>query len=251
MSFKVGYCIASVSPLRAESRDASEMVSQIIFGEIVAVNEINGPWCHVKTYTDNYEGYCDIKHIHFLTDKEVNRWLDGMTIERSLLRGIETPWGTQFVYRGAFVPFGEVSDFNIGNDKFSFIDKPSTTFSSPFEAALSYLNTPYLWGGKTPFGIDCSGLTQVVFRFFDVNLPRDAYQQESFGREIDFDEAEINDLAFFANASGKITHVGIIGENYSIIHASGMVRIDQLTKNGIVHSTSGELTHHLHSIRRM
>lgn len=252
MTSRSGYCIVSISPVRAEKRDASEMVTQLMFGEVVTVEEISAPWCRITTYADNYSGFVDIKHLHFLSEKEVNRWLDGISFEKNVLRELKTPWGKQKICRGSFVPFGVVQTFNIGNDHFEFCDKsPALKFNSPEELALEYLNAPYLWGGKTPFGIDCSGLTQTVYRFFDINLPRDASQQVEYGAEILFDDIEGGDLAFFHNKDGKIIHVGILDGKGSIIHASGRVRKDLLTEEGIINTETGEKTHDLHSIKRM
>jgi gamma-D-glutamyl-L-lysine dipeptidyl-peptidase len=125
------------------------------------------------------------------------------------------------------------------------------TISSWQEFALTYLNTPYLWGGKSPFGIDCSGFTQQVFRFKGINIPRDAYQQEELGILIEFDDVQEGDVAFFSNDKGKITHVGIILNDKQIIHASSWVRIDQLKYDGIYTSDTSEKTHQLASIKRI
>jgi hypothetical protein len=246
------YCFVSLSPVRAEAKDASEMVSQLLFGEPVQILEYSDPWVKIETVLDGYEGYADKKHFRPLSEKEWKRWMDGQTLLSSHLATLETPWGMQYLVRGSFVPFDQDGSFNIGKDSFTFLEKPTEiSWNSIEEAALSYLNAPYLWGGKSPFGIDCSGLTQTVLRFFDINIPRDASQQVECGREIDFSEVQTGDLGFFHNSAGKIIHVGFCGKDGSFIHASGRVRIDKLTVQGIRNNETGELTHHLHSIRRM
>ena len=248
---KLGYCKVSISPVRSENKDQSEIVSQLLFGEIIHIITIEGNWCKITTYADNYTGWIDVKHFKPLTEKESNRWLDGLGYENSIFRIISTPWGLQRIVKGSFVPFHENTTFNIGVDQFEFIDFPTEEkANSIFDVAKEYLNSPYLWGGKTPFGIDCSGLTQIVFRFFGINLPRDASQQVECGMEVDFCDIELGDVAFFQNKEGRIIHVGILDGLNSIIHASGCVRIDRITSEGILNNETNEMTHYLNCIKR-
>lgn len=248
---KFAFCKVAVSPIRKENADPSEMVSQLLFGEVVEIQDIQDNWTQIRTFCDNYEGWTDTKHLLPLTTKELNRWLDGIGILGDLLAEIETPWGKQVITRGAFIPSDSNERFNIANYEFKFLTHFNTIEHDLNSFANSYLNAPYLWGGKSPLGIDCSGFTQTVFRYLSKNIPRDAYQQADFGMEIPFDETESGDLAFFTNSKGKITHVGIVLENNKIIHASGWVRIDELKSDGIYKSDSGEKTHDLFVIKRL
>ncbi|MBI1838003.1 MAG: C40 family peptidase [Flavobacteriia bacterium] len=252
MSTKIAYCFVSISPVRSSNNDQAEIVTQLLFGEIVHVEQMQEPWFKIKTYFDNYEGWMDSKHVHFLSEKEVKRWLEGLSRQYKLVDNIITPWGNQRIVKGSYIPALKQFDFNIGQDKYKFIDVNSEKIPvSIFETALEYLNTPYLWGGKSPFGIDCSGLTQQVFRFYDINLPRDASQQVEHGLEVSFDEIQEGDVAFFHNKTGKVTHVGILNGLGKIIHASGHVRIDDFKEEGIFHSETKSKTHTLNCIKRM
>ncbi len=114
-----------------------------------------------------------------------------------------------------------------------------------------FLNAPYLWGGKSVYGIDCSGLSQSVYRYLNIALPRDAWQQAERGTPVSsLKNSKCGDLCFFDNADGKITHVGILLNKKTIIHSSGKVRIDTISEEGIINGDNGEQTHHLKLIKR-
>jgi cell wall-associated NlpC family hydrolase len=246
---KLGFCLVSVAPVRIDGRDSSEIVSQLLFGEPIEVLEFGEPWLKIRTIHDGYEGFVDIKHVLPLTEKEFNRWLSGFIYQKELHQQIITPWGKQLISRGSFVSSEET--FKIGSFNFTQKIVDNETKKSFIELTKELTNTPYLWGGKSVFGIDCSGFVQMIFRLFDLNLPRDAYQQAEIGELIGFNEIKPGDLAYFVNANGKIIHVGIIIENSQIIHASGRLRIDQFTETGIFNSDYNKETHQLHFVKRV
>lgn len=252
MSDVFAYCSVSISPVRSNSSDTSEMVTQLLFGELVTVLEQTEKWWKIQSYADNYVGWIDPKQVNRLSKKEVNRWLDGLHYQRSQIRKLSSSSGVLTTVKGSFVPFHVESSFMIGDEEYAFIDEQELfSATNAFSIAEEYLNAPYLWGGKSPFGIDCSALVQATFRFLDVNLPRDASQQVDYGATIEFGDHACGDVAFFHNEHDKIIHVGILNEKNEIIHASGTVRIDNFDATGIIHAKKGYKTHSLNCIKRM
>lgn len=250
MKGKIAVCKVSISPIRSENKDQAEIVSQLLFGELFTINSVDANWTKITTYFDGYEGWIDTKHALIISEKESKKWLSEQVLSYNLISKLNTPWGPQHIVRGSYIS-GENLNFNIGNHQFNLEEIDDCNIpSSIYETALSYLNSPYLWGGKSPFGIDCSGFTQLVYRFHDINIPRDASQQVDLGRLVEFEEIQDGDLAFFHNSKGNITHVGIIDGKGNIIHASGYVRIDKFTEKGIENSENNSLTHLLNCIKR-
>lgn len=240
-----------MAPVRKENNDRSEIVTQLMFGELLEVLEQAENWMQIQTFHDHYQGWIDSKQILFLSEKEARRWMDGISISTSLVREILTPWGKQHVLKGSYISIGNQTGFSIGKAEFRFNSTENEQFETQEGFALSYLNTPYLWGGKGPFGIDCSGFMQQVFRFSDIQLPRDAYQQEEMGQNVAFEDRQAGDLAFFSNSAGKVIHVGLLLNDLRIIHASGWVRIDEMDSNGIQNKELSKQTHQLFSIKRL
>lgn len=248
-------CLLSAVPMRKEPSHRSEMVSQLLFGDFVVWEEEKDDFVHITCLYDNYKGWVQSNQLTIVQPHEIyqtNRYTNGfVSLLVSDKGNIQIPFGSPV--------FGSDNlSFIISNLAYRYLMQPQqywtelTLSEKTLQAVFTpYLNTPYLWGGKTVFGIDCSGFAQQVFKFFGKKLMRDAYLQAGQGQPVlSVEEAKLGDLSFFQNENCKITHVGIVLNNHQIVHASGKVRVDKLDKNGIYHVESDKRTHQLHSIRR-
>ncbi|MFY7672369.1 NlpC/P60 family protein [Tenacibaculum sp. MEBiC06402] len=252
-----GICNLSIVPLRLEANDASEMVSQVIFGEHFHILEKTKKWSKIKLAFDGYEGFIDNKQyeeisedLYHQLEKEEKTYsgdlIDFITDSENNLTTIPI---------GARLPFFKDSSFKINNTSYKYegkVNGKKLSKNAIVETAYLFLNSPYFWGGKTPFGIDCSGFTQTVYKLCGYNLLRDAKEQATQGEVLSFiEECEPGDLAFFDNEEGVITHVGIIMNDYNIIHAHGKVRIDKLDHSGIYNIDTHQHSHRLRVIKKM
>ncbi len=253
MSF--GICTLSVIPCRAEGNDRAEIVTQLLFGEHYTVLEEEAKWVKIKIAFDNYEAWICRKQFTEITSQE----FDDLNLNDFDLAGeyfgeiTNSKNERQVIPLGSTLPYLHNNKLKIRANSYQYKGKVATKeFSKIEEIALIYLNTPYLWGGKSPFGIDCSGFSQMVYKLCGIKLPRDAYQQAELGETVNFvANAKVGDLAFFDNSEGHITHVGIVLENDKIIHASGKVRIDMLDHNGIYNEELKSYTHKLRIIKSL
>lgn len=232
-----GICNVSIAPLRAENSDKSEIVSQLLYGESADIIEVKDNWTKIITHYDNYEAWMDTKQIapvsdEFLTSRKTN-------LVKETFQSTMTESGKVLLSMGSEVPF-ETTSPTRGHD----------LSESIVNCAREFLNVPYLWGGKSFFGIDCSGFTQIIYKIHGIKIPRDTYQQAELGEALTFiEEAKPGDLAFFENADGRIIHVGFILADQKIIHAHGKVRIDSLDSSGIFNKDQNRHTHKLRFIR--
>lgn len=244
-----GISTLSIIPVRAEPSDKSEMVTQILFGETYQILEESEKWLKIKINFDSYQGWIDkIQHTS-VNDKYYNEYQNQT---HSLLFRYSTIVSQNNVFYpillGSTLPFYSNGQININNQLYA-VDNFANNTKSVKETAFLFFNAPYLWGGKTPFGIDCSGFTQQVFKLNGVPLLRDASMQITQGVNVDLHKVKEGDLAFFTK-NDKIVHVGILLENNHIIHAHGKVRVDVVDEKGIYNKDQKKYTHFLHSVRR-
>jgi hypothetical protein len=249
-----GICNLAIVPMRSDANDRSEIVSQVLFGEHFEILEQSKQWSRIKLFYDGYEGWIDSKQMQVMSEGEFSQLsADPIVLNSDLIEYVTA--GDNFLMPiplGASLSFLSNGDINTDHLEFEGLRtngiKPK---SNLVNTAFLYLNAPYLWGGKTPFGIDCSGFTQMVYKLNGYKLLRDASQQAASGEALSFiEESEPGDLAFFDNEEGKIIHVGIIMDNNYIIHASGKVRIDRLDHLGIYNADTNRHTHKLRVIKK-
>lgn len=252
-----GICNLSIVPVRLETSDTSEMVSQLLFGEHFKVLEKQKHWSKIRIHFDGYEGFIDNKQYEEITEEVYNELSKSKSFISAEFVNFITDNNNQLttIPIGARLPFYNNKKLTINSSTYSFDGFTFSEKSSKediLKKSFQFLNTPYLWGGKTPFGMDCSGFTQIVYKLCGYELLREAKQQASQGEVLSFiEESEPGDLAFFDNNEGNITHVGIIMKDNYIIHAHGKVRIDRLDHSGIYNVDSKRHTHKLRVIKKI
>ncbi|MFZ4463516.1 MAG: NlpC/P60 family protein [Bacteroidales bacterium] len=251
-------CKLSVVPLRRIPSDKSEMVSQLLFGELCDVTDELEGWALIRNDSDSHEGWVDKKQIRLLTEQESDSiGHSDLKIVVDSFTNVEFENGEQLL-----LSFGSIIHENIDNEgiklsNFSNWSTNTTTINQTDSShiigfARKFLNIPYLWGGRSIFGIDCSGFVQLVMNASGFTMPRDAAQQVEMGSLISFiEEAETADLAFFDNDEGQIVHTGILLDSTHIIHACGKVRIDSIDHYGIFNHEIHKYTHRLRIIKRL
>ncbi|KQB39670.1 C40 family peptidase [Flavobacterium aquidurense] len=250
-----GICNLAIVPVRSEPSDRSEIVTQLLFGEHIEILERQNQWARIKIQYDDYEGWVDSKQYQVISEAHYNQLSnDAIILNADLIDYISAPENLLLpIPLGASLSFLNNNEINTANFEFEGTKTSGIKSKSALiNTAFMYLNAPYLWGGKTPFGIDCSGFTQMVYKLNGYKIHRDASQQALEGEPLSFiEESEAGDLAFFDNDEGNIIHVGIIMDNNYIIHASGKVRIDRLDHLGIYNPEINKHTHKLRVIKKI
>ncbi len=246
-------CSITHIPLRAKAAHASEMVSMLLFGETVRIIGEEEDYYLVENSFDGYQGYVPKVHIAEVSEPHTlylkNDFLNIPFREGSILlpKGSMLPATSaeHFLYQG--------HSLSLSKDA-QLVSLTEASFD-PDQLLLNakrFVGTPYLWGGRTRFGMDCSGFVQLLYKELGISLKRDAKQQVLQGQSVNsIAESQLGDLAFFANKSGKVTHVGLLDGKGNIIHSSGQVRVDSVDEKGILNADLNCYTHELCAIRRM
>jgi len=236
----IGVNKLSTIPCRAEASDRSEMVTQLLYGESFDILEEREKWLRVRGHRDSCESW--------ITREQF------FPIDSVLPRTVWKAWNGCFM-----CPKGFQIDLSPGSllstDEMDSVLKdpasPTSVGNDIYSNAKSFLGTPYLWGGRSKWGIDCSGFTQILHYCEEIDLPRNASEQATIGEKVAFEARKAGDLAFFINKDNIVTHVGLLLDKENIIHASGWVRIDTLDQNGIFKAEIKKYSHTLSHIQRV
>jgi gamma-D-glutamyl-L-lysine dipeptidyl-peptidase len=242
-------------PMRKEPSDRSEMINQVIFGETMDILDENEKWYMVRLHHDAYEGWVDKKQLIEATNFNSE---NTVIATNSFFAAIDVNKMVRFLPAGSRLWDIKGENFRVGEKSFTLTDKGAieNQIIPQTLASLMFVGTPYLWGGRTFMGMDCSGFTQIACRLCGKWIPRDAWQQAEEGELVPFlDDARTGDLAFFDNAEGRITHVGLILSSEdknikTIVHSSGQVRMDLIDHEGIYNLETKSYSHKLRLIRR-
>lgn len=256
---RYGVCAVGVSSVRVRTSHKSELLSQLLFGECLEILERKGrQWARVRCAWDDFVGWVATNEIMEITRSEFERMTASPSSSLEYSQALRAPDHFLPIPLGASLPEFDGIRLQLGNRYYEFSgqsiqagEKPATP-QLILKLARRYLYVPYLWGGRSVYGIDSPGLIQMIFKLAGIALPREANQQVHLGESVDFiDQSQEGDLVFFENRARRINHVGILLGNGEVLHAYGRVRIDKIDHYGIYDTVERRYTHKLRVLRRL
>jgi hypothetical protein len=258
-SIDFGVCRLALVPVRNGPGDAAEQVTQLLFGDHYEVHSVSPDkkWISIRIITDQCEGWIDASQHHSITPEYLEQINQAdFKITMDIAATILYKKSPLTIVMGSIVPISTSELFKMEEQLAFNGESKSLSVRRDFEflrtIALKYMNAPYQWGGKSPFGIDAGGLVQMVFKIAGYPMARHVGQQVVQGKKLkSIGEFKPGDLAFFSDKAGKPFHVGILLEEDRIIHSSGRVRIDHLNEEGILNAETKIYTHPLAEVRRI
>jgi cell wall-associated NlpC family hydrolase len=256
-----GINLLSMIPVREAPNDKAEMVNQLLFGEVFQVEKIQGNWAYIASAFDNYKGWIDKKQMVGIGETEYTRLSsEDIYVSTDISQIVQNKSADELipVVAGSSLPKPDKDmNFVMAGRDFSYEgpagDLINVKLAKQIPAiADMFKGAPYMWGGRSIYGLDCSGFTQIVFKIAGYRIKRDASEQAGEGETVDFiSNAKPGDLLFFDNEEGNITHVGLFIGSHKIIHAHGKVRVDNIDHQGIYNRDAREYSHKLRLIKRM
>ncbi len=255
-----GFCNVGMMPVRSEPTHRAEQTTQLLYGEKAIILETNAKgWARILCAHDNYEGWCRQPQLTNITPKEFNKatkYISSTHNGKLLFEDTDMllPLGSELTgLKTGHVRAANAWGFFKGK-KVAIADVAATE-DLLRTAVMQYIHAPYLWGGRSVNGLDCSGLTQMAYKLCNHIIPRDASQQALKGANVEFLEmARCGDLAFFADKDDRINHVGMLLDNKTIIHSTevvGRVVMDKIDLGGIISVSLKKRTHTLRYVKRM
>ncbi len=256
---KNGICLIAIAAVRMHPDHKSEMVTQLLFGERFFILDKTSDWLAVELAMDHYRGWVARNQVEMLGDTEVEMLekaghmvtMEHMAVVKEMVSGNHF-----LLSAGSSLYANNGKSLTVCGKTFQYqgetISAKQSSGDSLARYAQLFLHTPYLWGGRSAFGIDCSGFVQIVCKMAGIPMARDASVQANSGENIHLiNESLPGDLFFFDNTGEEITHTGILLGNDRIIHAHGKVRIDRVDHQGIFNTDTNTYSHRLRLIKRI
>ncbi len=234
-------CPLGVVPVRAGAHHRSELLSQLLFGELVEIVDRKGAqWYKVRCTWDEVSGWVPAEQLQALTPTEYDRYRQHYAICLDLLQPVMSGGRQILVPIGSRLPAFDGLRFELAGEWWTYSGQAVFPEDLPPRASLlariarRYLSAPFLQGGRSPLGIDSGALIQLAFGALGIALPRLPAAQVMEGEEVNFfDEYRPGDIAFFENHKGQLVHAGILLPEGQVLHCHERVRIDKVDHFGI------------------